>query len=191
MTAKEKRLFRIMLLIFLGYILPFVIAPALYNLYQAQFQSIESLEEGIQRYEKLRTRADELTRLHTDLIKQRDEVNNSLLVGESKEIVGARMQGNLKQLIQTSGINLKSTEKAEFLRTGDWVFVTQAINFEANPNSLINFLQAIKNAKEKLVVVSLNIRSNVNQLEGTIKITGFSHLPIETETEIETEMTPS
>lgn len=186
MTAKEKRLFRIMLLIFLGYILPFVIAPALYNLYQAQFQSIESLEEGIQRYEKLKARADELTRLHADLIKQRDEVNNSLLVGESKEIVGARMQGNLKQLIQTSGINLKSTEKAEFLRTGDWVFVTQAINFEANPNSLINFLQAIKSAKEKLVVVSLNTRSNANMLEGTIKITGFSHLPVETETEATT-----
>ncbi len=186
MTPKETRLFRMMLLMFLGYILPFVILPALLNLYQAQSQSIESLEDSIQRYEKLKERADELARLHTELIKERNKINSGLLMGDTKEIVGARMQGNLKQLIQSHGINLKSTEKAEFVRTGDWLFITQAITFEANPNALVDFLQAVQNTKEKLIIISLNIRSNVNLLEGVIKITGFSYQPAATETDIST-----
>lgn len=186
MTSKEKSLFRLMLLMFLGYILPFVILPATVNLYQSQSQSIENLEDSIQRYEKLRARADELTRLHAQLIEDRNKINDGLLVGSSKEIVGARMQGNLKQLIQSHGINLKSTEKAEFVRTGDWLFITQAITFEANPDALVNFLRAIQETKEKLVVISLNIRSNISVLEGVIKITGFSFLPAKTESDTTT-----
>lgn len=179
MTSKEKRLLFIFFLIFMGYALPFEVWPQAFAYYERYRQNIEKLTGDIERYRNLGAKADFWQTQNQEEKKKRDEIFASLLEGGSQEVVGARIQGLLRELAQNAGMTLKSLNVAEFSRTrkGDWALVTQTMQFEANSTSVMNFLQAIKKAKELLFVTSLDMRNNSSGiLSGTIKVTGFSRV---------------
>jgi hypothetical protein len=96
------------------------------------------------------------------------------------------MQGLIKQLAQEAGITFRTLEPPDTtFNSGKWVLVIQSMQFEANSGTLMAFLQALEKAKENLKVVSLEVRSYQDRLNGTIKVTGFSRIstPVESKSE--------
>jgi hypothetical protein len=179
MTKNEKRLSSIALVMFIGYIFPFFFAPAAINFYKSYWQSFDDLENQINRYEKLGKRAEYWKAENQKLKQERDEFEAGLLPGETRELVGAKMQALVRQLANDAGITFKSLDTPDntSYSTGDWVFVIQSMQFEAKGETLMAFLKAVDNNPVKLEVVSLNVRSRRKKLTGTIKITGFSRVP--------------
>ena len=186
MKQREKRLLRIALIIFIGYVLPFKVYPIALNFYQDQMQTFEDLHREIDRSQRLFEKTQYWREQHAATVQERDQVFTSLLgyneENLTQELIGGRIQGLLKKLARNSNIVFKSHNLPEYQRTGDWLLITQTMQFEASSKTLIDFLKALQNAKEKLIVTNLSIRSTRNKLVGTIKISAFSLLPL---TEIE------
>lgn len=177
MNSNEKRLLRIMLIIFLVYALPFEIVPRAYNFYKNHRQTLEKLQDDTGRYQKLAENAQLWQTQHQQAVQKRDDINASLLSGNTRELVGAGLQKLLKELAKNAGVTVKSFDLQDFSRTREWVLATQAMQFETTSPSMLNFLDMLNKTKEKLAVVKLEIRGNRNILTGTIKVMGFSRLP--------------
>lgn len=157
--------------------LPFQLAPVVYNHYIDYKQRIERLQLQISRYKGLEGEAEFWEKENQRAKQEQEQTLAGLLPGDNRELVGARMQGLVRQLAQNAQVTIKNLAPPDAsFSTGEWLLVIQTMQFEANSKSFINFLQAIKNAKERLVIVSLEIRSARRILSGTIKITGFSRV---------------
>jgi hypothetical protein len=183
-TKKEKRLLGFAGLIFLGIVLPFKLGPMAYQFYQNYWQSLDKLHQDISRYEKLGEKAEFWEQENKRAKLEKEQIEASLLEGNNRELVGARMQGLIRQLAQSAGIRFKSLEPPDTsLSTGEWLFVIQSMQFEADSKTLMEFLKAIKDAQIQLAIVSLDIRSTRGQLNGSIKILGFSREPQPPESE--------
>lgn len=186
MTTKEKRLLRIALVIFMGYMLPFQLIPTVWKFYRDYQASIEDLTQQIEREEELGKKADYWKAENQRAKQEQEKIEAGLLAGRTRELVGARMQGLVKQLAQEAGITFRSLEPPDTtFNSGEWVLVIQSMQFEANSGTLMAFLQALEKATENLKVVSLEVRSYQDRLNGTIKVTGFSRIstPVDSKSE--------
>ncbi len=191
MTTKERRLLRIALVIFIGYMLPFQLIPAAYKIYDDYQASIEDLRHQIGREIELGKRAEYWQTENQRVRQEREQIEDSLLVGDTRELVGARMQSLVRKLAQKAGITFKTLEPPDTtFTTGEWVLVIQSMQFEATSSTLMIFLQSLDNAKEDLKIVSLNVRSYRDRLSGTIKITGFSRISLSSQEEEEQPVSP-
>jgi len=185
-TTKEKRLLRIALVIFMGYMLPFQLIPTVWKFYRDYQASIEDLTQQIAREEELGKKADYWKAENQRAKQEQEKIEAGLLAGRTRELVGARMQGLVKQLAQEAGITFRTLEPPDTtFNSGEWVLVIQSMQFEANSGTLMAFLQALEKATENLKVVSLEVRSYQDRLNGTIKVTGFSRIstPVESKSE--------
>jgi len=175
-TSNEKRLLSIALIMFVGYMLPFQMAPIAITFYQNYRNSIDDLQQNIELYEKLGEHA-ELWEKENKLAKQElIKIKAGVLPGENYELIRIKTQALVTKLANNAGITFKSLVAPESIQINEWILVTQSMQFEANSLTLINFLKDIDENKVNLAVVSLNIRSYKNKLTGTIKITGFSRV---------------
>jgi len=148
------------------------------NLYHNYRQSIGHLQIQIERYEQLAKRAAYWKTKNKEVKLIRDTLEARLLPGNDRELVGAKMQGLIKQLAKQAGIKFKSLEPPDTsYSTGEWVLVIQSMRFEASSETLMNFLKMMNNNNVKLEVISLNVRAYRRKLTGVIKIIGFSRVP--------------
>jgi hypothetical protein len=169
-----------MFLMFLGYMLPFEIAPRVYQFIQDEQQTIESLRTKIAQAKELE-RKTEVWRTDYDKLKaERDTIYAKLLPfdsHETKELVSVKMQEILRKLAQQSGVVYKTMGNTEFATTGDWVVITQPMQFGADSKTLFQFLQAIAKAPQAFTIAGLTVQGGGRSLEGTIRLTGFTHVP--------------
>jgi hypothetical protein len=169
-----------MFLMFLGYMLPFEIAPRIYQFIQDEQQTIESLRTKIAQAKEL-ARKTEVWRTDYDKLKaERDSIYAKLLPfdsHETKELVSVKMQEILRKLAQQSGVVYKTMGNTEFATTGDWVVITQPMQFGADSKTLFQFLQAIAKAPQAFTIAGLTVQGGGRGLEGTIRLTGFTHVP--------------
>ncbi|MCK5521811.1 MAG: hypothetical protein KAI83_01640 [Thiomargarita sp.] len=180
MINREKRLLRIMLFIFIAYMLPFQIAPVTYHYYSDYRESIDRLHHNIERYTTLGRRAEYWKTDNQRAKKEHEEIEAGLLSGKTRELMGANLQSLVRKLAKNKGITSKSLDPPDTsFSTGEWVLVIQSMQLEASSRTLMAFLKAINENKVNLEIVSLDIRSYRKKLTGTIKITAFSHLASE------------
>ncbi|OUD13189.1 hypothetical protein TPSD3_11140 [Thioflexithrix psekupsensis] len=177
MTAKEKRLFTIMLFIFLGYMLPFVIIPAGARLIDNYRQNLAQIENDFVRYQQLGQAAQMWEEAHRQASDNLAKVNAGLLQGGTQDLVAARLQGILRDVARQHQLNVQSMAVPEFNLNPSWMLVTQSVQLQTDSASLINYLQALNNAPERLIVVYMDVRvGQNNRLNVDMKVTGFSRL---------------
>ena len=185
MTTKEKRLLYIALAIFAGYVLPFEIIPRSAAFYQQRQENIAKFKTDIQRYRRLEEQAAVWQTKHQEALQQQDEIQKGLLQGKNRELAAARLQSILKEIAQQSGMQVQSLALPEFAITGQWLSVTQGMQFNAAPKNTLDFLNALRDHQILLMVVSLEIRTAGIQLQGTIKVTGFNAIVTESPPPVE------
>jgi hypothetical protein len=177
LTAKEKRLFTIMLVIFLGYMLPFVILPAGWGLIENYRDDIARLKTDLERYQQLGAAAQVWEEAHEKAARNKAQVESGLLQGNTRDLVAARLQSLLRNLAREHQLTVQSMAVPEFNTNEYWMLVTQSLQLNTEGGNLIPFLNALEAAPEKLVIVSMEVRANRgNQLNVEMKITGFSRL---------------
>jgi hypothetical protein len=177
LTKQEKKLLYIALSIFIFYAVPFEIYPKSIQYYQTWQKKISKLEREIDQYKKLDNRHEYWKTTHKQIITKVNDIENSLLKGETRQIVSGRLRDNIQDVAQVTGVKIKSFELAEFAKTSQWLLITQTLAFEANSAQIMSFLQNFNNSQILIKVVNLEIRSSRrNMLRGNVSITGFSHL---------------
>jgi DNA repair ATPase RecN len=179
MTKSEKRLLKFALFIFFFGVIPFFLYPIATDFYNNYWQSIDKLQQDIQRYRKLAQRADFWQQENQRAKFEQQQIESSLLSGKNRQLVGAKMQSIIKKLAKKNQITFKSLEPPDTsFSTEQWLLVIQSIQFEANSTALLKFLQALERHYINLQIISLEIRRYSNKLSGSIKIIGFSRLPV-------------
>jgi hypothetical protein len=177
LNPKEKRLLLIAGLMFLGYFLPFYVLPAVSQAVYHEWEHYQDVQSNIQRYQRLRDQTQIWQERHTIAQQSQKKVKAGTLSGSTRELVAAKLQGILKQHAQESGVLVKALDVPEFAATQDWLMVTQVLHFQANSQSAFKFLQALQEDAIILPIVELDLRTfRVDQMNGRIKITGFSLL---------------
>ena len=179
MTAQEKRLLSIFLVILLGYGIPVELLPRVQAYYVHYQQKVQRLQRDIVFYRQYKK--DEWQEQYKQILQKRDEFKARLIQVQDNnpQLLGITMQGLLKVLARDTGVNVATSDVPELIstRTQEWTLITQTLEFSANAGSLMHFLHAINNAREYLAVVKLEVRiGNGNILRGTIKVTGFSNI---------------
>ena len=193
MSPREQRLIRFMFLIFLGYMLPFEIAPRTYQFIQEEQQTIDSLRTKIAQAKELERKTEVWRTDYEKLKAERDTIYAKLLPyepHETKELVSVKMQEILRKLAQQSGVVYKTMGNTEFATTGDWVVITQPMQFGADSKTLFQFLQAIAKAPQAFTIAGLTVQGGGRSLEGTIRLTGFTHIPPQSPAEKSAEKPP-
>lgn len=179
MTKSEKLLSKLALLIFIFGVIPFFLYPITTDFYNNYWQSIEKLQQNIQRYQKLAQRAEFWQQENQRAKFEQQQIESSLLSGKNRQLVGAKMQSIIKKLAKQTHITLKSIQPPDTsFYTEQWLLVIQSIQFEANSTALLKFLNALERHRFNLQIISLEIRRYSNKLSGSIKIIGFSRLPV-------------
>lgn len=178
MTTKEKRLLKFALLIFIVFV-SFQGLPTANKLVFDYWQHIQNLQQEIDNSKKLKDKTqfweDENKRAKQVL----SEVNSGLLEGENEQLVGANMQKLLREIARQTGLTVTTMDppKTEISRANQWMLVIQTIQFDTDAKGLMTFLKVLDKAPKKLIVAMLDVRTNRDRLNGTVQITGFSHVP--------------
>lgn len=166
-----------MLVIFLGYMLPFVILPAGWGLIENYRDDIAMLKTDLERYQQLGEAAQVWEQAYEKAARNKAQVNSSLLQGNTRDLVAARLQSLLRNLAREHNFTVQSMAVPEFNANENWMLVTQSVQFNTDGANLIPFLNALETAPEKLIIVSMEVRANRGrQLNVEMKITGFSRL---------------
>lgn len=180
MTRKEKRLLGIAVGIFVLYA-ALELLPSLWDWSHKQWQDLENIQMQIDSAERLGRQNEVWQQRHAEIMQQRDVVEKSLLIGNTYELIAARLQAISTELAKSSSMSIKSHELAEFTETGDWVLVTQTLRFSADAGQLMDFISQLNAHPTRLIIVGLDVRVVNTNLEGSITITGFSHSRAESE----------
>jgi len=179
MTTSEKRLLRIALIFFIGYMLPFQVAPIAYDFYRDYRDSLDSLHENIARYEDLGKRTDYWKTENQRALLEQEKIETGLLPADTRQLAGVKMQELMKELAKKAGITFKSQPPPDTsFSTGEWVLVVQSVQFDTTSKTLMKFIKAVDENKVNLEIINLEIRSARKKLAVTIKITGFSRISV-------------
>lgn len=175
MTTKEKRLLLVAAAIFVGYLIPFQLGPVAMDYVHREWEHYQSLKADIPRYQRLHEQTQVWRDKHEEAVAQQQQIERGALEGSTRELAAARLQRILKAHAKEAGIQVKSLNVPEFAVSGDWLLVTQSIHFSSNSSSTLKFLQALTEEPILLPVVDLDLRTfRVNQLNGMVKVTGFT-----------------
>lgn len=177
MSQRERRLILIMAAIFAVYFLPFILWPAIAGFYTSQTENIRQLRKEITRYERLDEQGQRWEENHAAALQEREQVEASLLQGDTRDVVGARLQSTLRNLSGKHELNVRSMDVPEFAETDQWLMVSQSVNFTGDPAKTLAFLRSLQTHKTFLAVIKLDLRAERNnQVNGNVTVTGFSHL---------------
>jgi len=184
MNGREKNFLKLAGLIFVVYFLPFQIAPALSQFYHSHLEDIEQTKQNIHRYRQLNTQTQDWKDKHAQVTQHLQQTENALLQGDSRETVTARMQRLAREIALNAGVRVIKMEVPELNATGDWLLVTQVIEFEANSEQIMSVLTGLRDHLLFLPVTMLEVRiSRGTMLHGSLKIIGFSRRPAEIATQ--------
>ena len=174
MTTKEKKLLRVMFLLFGLYFLPFKIIPMLYDSFEQEYDKVYKIKDNINRYKRLWVNRDQWHKNHADSVAEWQSVKMSTLQGTTRDIVASKLQDILKQVANKHTLTVRTLALPEFAETAGWLLVTQSMEFEGNSQNLMNFIKEIEQHATRMHIGSLEIRSlRQKKLNANIQVTGF------------------
>lgn len=177
MNQREKRLLWLFVGIFLLYAVPFELLPGAWGYLQDHDDEVQVIRRKIQRYERLMENQEEWGEREKSFRVRQGEVMDSLIEGDTSDLVGARMIGVLRNINRRAGTNVKSFGLPEFNTTGEWLFVTQTIRFDMPGKKLHGYVKMLTESSQRFKVLSLDVRARGAKLEGTMKVVGFARRP--------------
>lgn len=175
MKPKEKKLLYVFLAILvLGVVLQGI--PFAIKYYNSSVEDIQDLKDKRSRLKKLLARSDYWKIEYEKNNQKEHNLKLLLYVGGSPDLMAGRIQGKLKKLTKISGIKVDSMSLPDLKQVDDWLLISQSMTFKATSESLMELLQLIGNAKPKLIVTDLKVRSYRKVLNCTVKVVGFSRI---------------
>lgn len=150
------------------------VVPLLTDWYRRGQEDIALLQERIERYEQLIT--DTQVWKERELQKQAEVAGYAdwIFQGSNPGLLGPSVQRSLRQTAEQAGITVREMSVARFARSGDWLVVSQEMDFMLEQQQLLPFLAALEQQRPRLFVTAFSVAHNRRQLTGNITVTGFS-----------------
>jgi hypothetical protein len=158
--------------------------PALLDVFRSRNLQIENLRADIDREQRLIDGADDWAQRRADADQRLSDIESSLFTAGSAALLAAAIQRQAREIGSENGLIVTSVSLAESNISADWLMVEQTMSFAlGDQNSMLRFLNALKQSEPFLGVSSLDLRRNRNQYIGEITVVGFSRLTTSTQSE--------
>ncbi len=158
--------------------------PALLDVFRSRNLQIENLRADIDREQRLIDGADDWAQRRADAEQRLSDIESSLFTAGSAALLAAAIQRQAREIGAENGLTITSVSLAESNISEDWLMVEQTMSFAlGDQNSLLRFLNGLKQSQPFLGVSSLDLRRNRNQYIGEITVVGFSRLTTSTQSE--------
>ncbi|MDO9477680.1 MAG: GspMb/PilO family protein [Pseudohongiella sp.] len=158
--------------------------PALLDVFRSRNLQIENLRADIDREQRLIDGADGWAQRRADAEQRLSDIESSLFTAGSAALLAAAIQRQAREIGSENGLIITSVSLAESNISADWLMVEQTMSFAlGDQNSMLRFLNALKQSEPFLGVSSLDLRRNRNQYIGEITVVGFSRLTTSTQSE--------
>ena len=180
--AKQKKLLLavgiLLLLVFVVRVIPLI--KTWYEDSQKEVIRLEKKIEGIRRITQEEAQWHQKANSRS---KQSEQLKQQLFVGESPEVISARIQATLKDQAKKIGLSISSMKLPDFFQNKEWLLIHQEMDFSATVPQMETFLNHLEKANPRLRVILLDIRKSRNKkqkesrLEGALGVSAFSRLP--------------
>ncbi|MDP3516110.1 MAG: GspMb/PilO family protein [Pseudohongiella sp.] len=158
--------------------------PALLDVFRSRNLQIENLRADIDREQRLIDGADDWAQRRADAEQRLSDIESSLFTAGSAALLAAAIQRQAREIGSENGLIITSVSLADSNISADWLMVEQTMSFAlGDQNSMLRFLNALKQSEPFLGVSSLDLRRNRNQYIGEITVVGFSRLTTSTQSE--------
>ncbi len=180
MNEREKRGLIFVLLMFGVYFVPFMIYPAVSQWVESTYDNVQQRKAQVKRLQRLIGKDQEWRQEHTRIKEREQTVEAALLPGNSQNLIATYLQDSLRTEAGKAKLKIRSLEIAEFSQLRHWLLVSQSLRFQASSQQLYDFTSALNAHPTLFKVVILNVQvGRKNQLEGSLTVTGISHVIIE------------
>jgi type II secretory pathway component PulM len=173
MKPQERKLL-LLLGVLVLLVLVLRVVPMVSNWYQRGQEEIALLQERIARYEQLI--ADTEIWKERELLKQAEVADYAswAFQGSNPGLLGPSVQRALRQSAEQAGITVREMSVARFARSGDWLVVTQEMDFVLDQQNILPFLNALSQQRPRLFITGFSMTHNRRQFTGNLTVTGFS-----------------
>lgn len=150
------------------------LVPMAWNYYQSGQDDIALLEERLDRYRTLVLESD--LWMERELLKAAEigDLESWIFEGANPSLTGSSVQRALRQAMEQSNVRVMETSVARYSYIGNWLMVTQEMNFSLDQPQILPFLTALQELRPRLHVVAFTINRNRRQFTGSITVAGFS-----------------
>jgi len=180
MTQKEQKLLAVfMLLLAVGVLFKGV--PFALEYYQEGVDDVAFIKKQRRALKELDAQRKTWEQEYKNHKNHEKSLLKQVYQGGSREVIAAKLQGQLRNLARKNQVEVNSMNLPDFLSNDDWLLIMQEMSFKATEQNMVNMLASINNHQPTLKVLDLSLRSYRNQLNGTIKVVGFNRITTESE----------
>lgn len=150
------------------------VVPMVYNYYQQGEEEIALLEARIDRYRQLIV--DTELWMEREKLKEAEiaDLQNWVFEGSNPNLVGSSVQRTLRQAMEQVNVVVRETDVARYNTIGNWLMVSQEMNFVLSEDQILPFLNALREMRPRLYVTAFTVNRNRREFTGSITVTGFS-----------------
>ncbi len=151
------------------------ILPLTYGYYRQQRDDLALLEERVERLQTLIQEQDQW--MERETLKQAEIADLESWIfpgGDNPNLVGSSVQRSLRQAVEQANIDVRETSVASYSYAGEWLMVSQEMNFSLEQQQILPFLNALQELRPRLHITAFNVARNRRQFTGSITVVGFS-----------------
>jgi Type II secretion system (T2SS), protein M subtype b len=173
MKRSEKQLVAILGVLF-ALVLVVRVVPLLFDYYRQGREDIALLQERVERYRTLIVETSQWQEREQLKTAEVTDLQNWVFAGTDANLVSSSVQRSLRQLVASTGVELRETGVARYSYVGDWLMVEQDMDFALDQEAILPFLQALQAARPRLQIAAFSINRNRRQYTGELTVVGFS-----------------
>jgi hypothetical protein len=155
------------------------VVPMIYNYYQQGQEDIALLQERVERYTELILSSGNWMERKTLKEAEIADLQSWIFEGANPNLISSSVQRSLRQAMEQAKVTIRETSVARYSYVGDWLMVSQDMNFTIDQQNILPFLTALQNSRPRLHVTAFNVTRNRRQYTGSITVAGFGRTPQE------------
>lgn len=153
------------------------VVPLAWDFYRQGREEIALLEERVDRLRQLIV--DEQLWMDREALKQAEiaDLQGWVFEGSNPNLIGSAVQRTLRQAMEQASLSVRETSVARYSYVGEWLMVTQDMNFTLEQHQILPFLNALETARPRLHVTGFTVTRSRRQYSGTVTVVGFGKVP--------------
>lgn len=150
------------------------VVPMLVDYYQQGREEIALLNERLERFRTLIVETSQWQEREALKRAEITDLQSWVFEGTDPNLVSSSVQRMMRQIVQSTGVELRQVDVARYRYSGDWLVVEQDMDFTISQQAVLPFLNALQNSRPRLQLSAFSINHNRRQYTGSLTVVGFS-----------------
>jgi hypothetical protein len=175
MKKTEKNLVLIATLLF-AVVLVVRIFPLALDYYRQGQDDIALMQERMERYRTLIVETEQWQDKEKLKLAEIADLQSWTFNSADPNLVSSSLQRNLRQIADSSGVELREMGVPRYSYVSEWLMVEQDANFSLSQDEMLPFLNNLQQTRPRLPIAAFSLTRNRRQFTGTVTVVGFAKM---------------